>query len=70
MSLDISVSLDFSKNYMLRFLQMHIFFLSVACVAGVQRGGKGERYEFTKGWRIAVGDTCKNAIVFFIAPSN
>ena len=46
----------------------------VACVAGVRRGRKEERRareaREDRTGRIAVGDACKDAIVFFISPSN
>ena len=44
-------------------------FTNVACVAGVEGEGKGKKQR-TKCVSVRKGDACKDAIVFFIPPSN
>ena len=39
----------------------------VACVAGVEGEGKGKKQ---RAKRVREGDACKDAMVFFIPPSN
>ena len=53
---------------------VHVLRFELACVAGVRRGRKEERRvreaRKDRTQEIAVGDACKDALVFFIPPSN
>ena len=46
--------------------------LRVSLLSGIGRGGKDERLKHgrIRCGRIALGDVCKHAIVFFVPPSN
>ena len=50
-------------------MRVSVLRATIACVAGVEGEGKGKT-QHAKRVSVREGDACKDAIVFFIPPSN